>query len=86
VKIRAIRGKQYYQLHRIIFMPTPTPIHQLISSELHILLGYHIQKHPLGKLIAAVYDASQPRELTQIVCILKRLKLLLLSIITKQYS
>jgi Uma2 family endonuclease len=47
-----------YELHngKIIFMPTPIPKHQLISSELHILLGSYIKTHKLGKLIAAPMD------------------------------
>jgi Uma2 family endonuclease len=47
-----------YELHngKIIFMPTPIPKHQLISSELHILLGSYIKTHKLGKLTAAPMD------------------------------
>ena len=47
-----------YELHngKIIFMPTPIPKHQLISSELHILLGSYIKARKLGKLIAAPMD------------------------------
>lgn len=47
-----------YELHKgqIVYMPTPIPLHQLISSELHILLGFFIKTHGLGKLIAAPMD------------------------------
>ena len=43
---------------KIITMPTPIPRHQLISSELHILLGSYVKTNRLGKLIAAPMDTK----------------------------
>jgi Uma2 family endonuclease len=43
---------------KIITMPTPIPRHQLISSELHILLGSYAKIHRLGKVIAAPMDTK----------------------------
>lgn len=47
-----------YELHngKIIFMPTPTALHQLISMKLSILLGGFILKNQLGTLLAAPMD------------------------------
>jgi Uma2 family endonuclease len=49
-----------YELHKgkIITMPTPIPRHQLISSELHILLGSYVKINRLGKIIAAPMDTK----------------------------
>jgi Uma2 family endonuclease len=49
-----------YELHngKIITIPTPIPRHQLISSELHILLGSYVKINRLGKLIAAPMDTK----------------------------
>lgn len=50
----------HYELHngKIITMPTSIPRHQLISSELHILLGSFVKTNRLGKLIAAPMDTK----------------------------
>ncbi len=47
-----------YELHngKIIFMPTPTALHQLISMKLSIILGSFILKNQLGRLLAAPMD------------------------------
>lgn len=47
-----------YELHngKIIFMPTPSGLHQLISMKLSILLGSFILKNQIGKLLAAPMD------------------------------
>jgi Uma2 family endonuclease len=47
-----------YELHngKIITMPTPTALHQLISMKLSIILGGFILKNQLGRLLAAPMD------------------------------
>ena len=47
-----------YELHngKIITMPTPTALHQLISMKLSIILGSFILKNQLGTLLAAPMD------------------------------
>jgi Uma2 family endonuclease len=49
-----------YELHngKIITIPTPIPLHQTISAELHIALGYYVKTHKLGKVIAAPMDTK----------------------------
>ena len=58
-----------YELHngKINVMPTPIPLHQEISFELSLLLGFFIKKNKLGKLYTApmdvkfsTYDTFQP--------------------------
>ena len=52
---------------KIIYMPTPSAIHQTISMNLSIHLGIHVKRHQLGKVLAAPmdtiftkYDTLQP--------------------------
>lgn len=49
-----------YELHNgnIVFMPSPSPIHQAVSSTLHILIGGYVMQHQLGKLFAAPLDTQ----------------------------
>ena len=49
-----------YELHNgtIVAMPTPIPLHQEISFELSLLIGFFIKKHKLGKLYTAPMDVK----------------------------
>ena len=49
-----------YELHNgtIVTMPTPIPLHQEISFELSLLIGFFIKKHKLGKLYTAPMDVK----------------------------
>lgn len=58
-----------YELHngKIIFVPTPTPLHQRISRKLSTRLDIFIEKNKLGEMFAApmdtvftIYDTLQP--------------------------
>ncbi len=47
-----------YELHdgKILFMPTPTPLHQLASGNLMVEIHNFIKKNKLGRVIAAPMD------------------------------
>ena len=54
-------GWQYEIIHgRLIIVPAPRPIHQLIIGELLTALTLFLRQHPLGKIFSAPIDALVP--------------------------
>jgi Uma2 family endonuclease len=47
-----------YELHngKIVFLPTPSPKHQIISGNLFGLLFLHLRTHKVGRVISAPMD------------------------------
>lgn len=47
-----------YELHegKIIFMPTPSPLHQIVSANLLVAIHNFIKKNQLGRVFAAPMD------------------------------
>lgn len=49
-------GNYELQDGKIVFMPTPTPLHQLVSGNLMVEIHNFIKKNKLGRVIAAPMD------------------------------